>query len=195
MVYGYARCSTNETRQDIDRQKRDLKHMGAMELYCEYESGVKMEKPELNKLLRIIAPGDTLIATEISRITRSTRQLCEIVEFAQERKIKLVIGDLVIDCVGGLDAMTEGMLKMMGVFAEIERKLTIERINSGIANARAKGVRLGRPAFKFEDIPKKVLEHYETYTNGQLNKTDYARLCGISRNTLYRYLSLLQERA
>ena len=193
MIYGYARCSTNETKQDIDRQKRELKKMGADEIYFEYESGAKMDRPELNKLLKHIKPGDVLISTEISRITRSTRQLCDIIEFAIERRIKLVIGDFEIDCVGGLNAMTEGMVKMMGVFAEMERKLTIERIKSGIENARVKGIRLGRPPFKAEDIPKKVLDHYELYKNGHLNKTDYARLCGVSRQTLYRYLLLMTE--
>ena len=77
MEYGYARCSTNEEMQDISRQVRDLKQLGVDEsaIYIEYMSGTKENRPELTKLLQIIKSGDTIIATEVSRITRSTRQL------------------------------------------------------------------------------------------------------------------------
>ena len=77
MIYGYARCSTNEKQQDINRQVRELKQQGAQDdtVYLEYESGTKENRAELNKLLRIVAPGDTIVATEVSRITRSTTQL------------------------------------------------------------------------------------------------------------------------
>lgn len=75
MVYGYARCSTNEKLQDINRQVRELKRQGAKDktIYLEYESGMKADRVELNKLLDIVQSGDTIIATEVSRITRSTK--------------------------------------------------------------------------------------------------------------------------
>ena len=119
MIYGYARCSTNESMQDIDRQIRELKQQGAKDktIYREYESGTKTNRAELQKLLDIVKPGDTILATEVSRITRSTKQLCDIIELAKNRKIKLVLGSFVVDCRKELDPMTEGMLKMMGVCA------------------------------------------------------------------------------
>ena len=81
MIYGYARCSTNESMQDIDRQIRELKQQGAEDktIYREYESGTKTNRVELQKLLDIVEPGDTILATEVSRITRSTKQLCDII--------------------------------------------------------------------------------------------------------------------
>jgi len=193
-IYGYARCSTNETKQDIERQKRDLKAMGAEEIYFEYESGTKIHRPELTKVLNHINQGDTLVTTEVSRITRSLKQLCEIIEIAKERKVKLIIGTLVIDCTKKeLDPMTEAMLKIMGVFAELERKMTIERIHSGLAHAKAKGIRLGRPRISAADVPKKVSEKFTLYQSGKISKTDYAKLCGITRPTLYKYLALLTD--
>lgn len=86
MIYGYARCSTNERQQDINRQVRELKQQGATDktIYLEYESGMKADRAELGKLLDIVKPGDTILATEVSRITRSTKQLCEIIELAKE---------------------------------------------------------------------------------------------------------------
>jgi len=192
-VYGYARCSTNDTKQDIERQRRELRTVGAQEIYLEYESGAKINRPELNKVLSHIAPGDTLVALEVSRLTRSLKQLCDIIELAKTRKVKLVIGTLVIDCTGVIDPMTEAMLQIMGVFAELERKMTIERINSGLAHARAKGIRLGRPKLAAKDIPQKVTDKFSLYQSGQLSKTEYARLCNISRPTLYKYISLMTD--
>ena len=118
MIYGYARCSTNEQLQDINRQVRELKQQGVTDttIYLEYESGTKINRAELQKLLSAVQTGDIILTTEVSRITRSTKQLCDIIEFAKKRKIKLVLGNFVVDCTKELDPMTEGMLKMMGVF-------------------------------------------------------------------------------
>jgi len=192
-IFGYARCSTSEGKQDINRQKRDLKAMGAEEIYFEYESGTRVNRPELEKVLTHISQGDTLVTTEVSRITRSLKQLCDIIELAKERKLKLIIGTLMIDCTGRIDAMTEAMLKIMGVFAELERTMTIERIKSGISHAKARGIRLGRPRMKAEEIPQKVIDKFPLYQAGTINKTDYAKICGISRPTLYKYIALLTD--
>ncbi len=73
MTYGYARCSTDETRQDIDRQRRELRKLGVeadTEIYWEYESGTKTERPELQKLLAVLQTDDTIVTTEVSRLTR-----------------------------------------------------------------------------------------------------------------------------
>ena len=94
MIYGYARCSTNEELQAINRQIRELKQLGALEesIFREYESGMKNDRVELQRLLSAVEAGDTIVATEVSRITRSTKQLCEIIELAKDRHIKLVLG-------------------------------------------------------------------------------------------------------
>jgi len=167
--------------------------MGANELYFEYESGTKVNRPELDKLLSHISQGDTLITLEVSRLTRSLRQLCDIIDLAKSRKLKLIIGTLIIDCTGTIEPMTEAMLQIMGVFAELERKMTIERINSGLRLAKAKGIRLGRPKLTAKEIPKHVTEKFPLFQSGQLSKTEYARLCNISRPTLYKYIALMTD--
>ena len=91
MIYGYARCSTNESKQDINRQVRELKAAGAEEVYIEYEHGDAAVKSEQLKLFAIVNEGDTIIVLEVPRLARSTKQLCEIIEFVKEKKIKLVI--------------------------------------------------------------------------------------------------------
>ncbi len=194
MVYGYARCSTNEQLQDINRQVRELKQQGATEttIYLEYESGTKINRTELQKLLSVVQAGDIILATEVSRITRSTKQLCDIIEFAKERKIKLVLGNFVVDCTKELDPMTEGMLKMMGVFAELERNMISQRVRSGMDNAKSKGKRIGRPTTTADDIPNIFYKHYPKYKKGELNKKELSRLCSLSYPTVYKYLQIVE---
>ncbi len=187
MIYGYARCSTNEKMQDINRQVRELKQQGANDttIYMEYESGMKSDRAELNKLLNIVQSGDTIISTEVSRITRSTKQLCDIIELAKNKRIKLVLGNFVVDCSKELDPMTEGMLKMMGVFSELERNIISQRVKSGMKNAKAKGKTIGRPVTTAEDIPNIFYKHYPKYKNGEINKKEFSRLCNLSYPTIY----------
>ena len=98
MNHGYARCSTNETKQDIDRQVRELKAAGAESLFVEYEHGDTDEKKQLSLLLEQARPGDTIITTEVSRLSRSTKQLCEIIDRIQKQKLRLkIIGSITID--------------------------------------------------------------------------------------------------
>ena len=195
MIYGYARCSTNEKMQDINRQVRELKQQGATDttIYLEYESGTKVNRKELNKLLNIVQSGDTIIATEVSRITRSTKQLCEIIELAKYKHIKLVLGTFIVDCSKELDPMTEGMLKMMGVFSELERNIISQRVKSGIDNAKAKGKTIGRPVTTADDIPNVFYKHYPKYKNGEINKKEFSRLCSLSYPTIYKYLNIVEK--
>lgn len=195
MIYGYARCSTSEKEQDINRQIRELKQQGAKDktIYREYESGMKTDRAELAKLLDVIQPGDTIIATEVSRITRSTKQLCDIIEFAKEKRIKLVLGSFIVDCTRELDPMTEGMLKMMGVFSELERNMISQRVKSGMENAKAKGKSIGRPPVTADGIPSIFYKHYPKYQKGEINKKEFSRLCNLSYPTIYKYLRIVAE--
>ena len=196
MKYGYCRCSTNEDRQDISRQVRELKEMGVTDekyIYKEYISGTTKTKPELEKLKAIVNSGDTICATEPSRLTRSTKQLCEIIEFCKEKHLRLELGNFVVDCRKELDPMTEGMLKMMGVFAEIERNMISARVKSGMKNAKAKGKKIGRAKSSINNIPKEAIKFYELYKTNKISKTTYAKMCGCTRQSIYKYIKIIEE--
>ena len=195
MNHGYARCSTNESKQDIDRQVRELKAAGAESLFVEYEHGDADEKKQLSLLLEQARPGDTIITTEVSRLSRSTKQLCEIIDRIQKQKLRLeIIGSITIDCRSGeLDPMTKAFLQMSGIFAELELSMIRARVRSGMANAKAKGAKIGRPQATADDIPAVFLRHYPAYKNKQLNVSELARVCDLSRTTVYKYISLLEE--
>ena len=195
MNHGYARCSTNETKQDIDRQVRELKAAGAESLFVEYEHGDTDEKKQLSLLLGQARPGDTIITTEVSRLSRSTKQLCEIIDRIQTQKLRLkIIGSITIDCRSGeLDPMTKAFLQMSGIFAELELSMIRARVRSGMANARAKGAKIGRPQATADDIPAVFLRHYPAYKKRQLNVSELARVCDLSRTTVYKYIGLLER--
>ena len=192
-VYGYARCSTDESRQDIDRQKRELRAAGARDenIFFEYASGAKDDRKQLALLLAALRPGDTLAACEVSRLTRSTRRLCELLETARERKIELVIGQFRADFRGAPDPMTAGMLQMMGVFAEMERGIASARVKSGMANAKAKGRKIGRPGASADRLPAAFLKHLPKHRAGEITQAELARLCGVARQTVAKWLKLL----
>lgn len=195
MVYGYARCSTNEDLQDIQRQVRELKQMGVDEsnIYMEYQSGMKTNRVELNRLLDVLIEKDCIITTEVSRITRSTKQLCDIIELAKNKHIRLVFGNFIVDCSNELDPMTEGMIKMMGVFSELERNMTSQRVKSGMQNAKAKGKQIGRPTTTADDIPNVFYRHYPKYKSGEINKAELSRLCDLSYPTIFKYIKIVEN--
>ena len=99
MTYGYARCSTNETKQDINRQVRELKAAGAENIFLEYEHGDSKVKSQQEAMFAAATSGDTIIVLEVPRLARSTQQLCEIIEKIREKRLRLVIvGSITLDC-------------------------------------------------------------------------------------------------
>ena len=192
-TYGYARCSTNEDKQDIDRQIRELKAAGAEEVIFEYEHGDAKVKRNLQFTLDNAQPGDTIITMEVSRLSRSTQQLCEILDVIKSKHLRLIIvGSITVDCrQGKIDPMSQAFIQMSGVFAELELSMIRERVRSGMANAKAKGKRVGRPQTTKENIPASFYKHYPAYVAGQMNVSELARVCGLSRPTVYKYLKMM----
>lgn len=195
MIYGYCRCSTNESKQDIDRQINELKKAGADIIFYEYEHGDSEYKKELENLFNTAIKGDTIVTLEVSRLARSTKQLCLIIDKIKEKNLRLIIvGSITVDCRNGeIDPMTKAFLQMSGVFAELELSMIRARVRSGMANAKAKGKEIGRPKTTNEDIPDVFYRHYASYKNGQFNVTEFARLCNVSRPTLYKYIKIIEN--
>ena len=192
-TYGYARCSTSEDKQDINRQVRELKATGAEKVIFEYEHGDAKVKKELHMLLEMAEPGDTIITLEVSRLSRSTQQLCEIIDVIREKHLRLIIvGSITIDCrEGKADPMSEAFLQKAGVFSQLELAMIRARVRSGMENARAKGKKIGRRPTTKDDIPAIFYKHYPSYVAHQMNVSELARICGLSRPTVYKYLKMV----
>ena len=147
MNYGYARCSTTEEKQDINRQIRELKAAGAEEVIFEYEHGDAKVKQNLQMLLETAQPQDTIITLEVSRLSRSTQQLCEIINIIKQKHLRLIIvGSITVDCRNGdIDPMSQAFIQMSAVFSELELSIIRARVKSGMENAKAKGKHVVRP--------------------------------------------------
>ena len=193
-TYGYARCSTSEDKQDIHRQIRELKAAGADEVIFEYEHGDAKVKKNLYMLLEMAASGDTIITMEVSRLSRSTQQLCEILDIVKNKHLRLmIVGSITVDCrKGKIDPMSQAFIQMSGVFAELELSMIRDRVRSGMENAKAKGKKVGRPQTTKDNIPPIFYKHYPAYLIGKLNISELAKICDLSRPTVYKYIRLLK---
>lgn len=193
-IYGYARCSLAEEKgQDLNRQVRELKAAGAEEIITEREHGDAKVKQNLDLLLEVAEEGSTLICTEVSRLSRSTQQLCEIVEIIKSKRLRLIIvGSITVDCRNGqIDPMSQAFIQMSAVFAELELAIIRARVRSGMQNAKSKGVKVGRRPTTKDDIPAVFYKHYPAFSAGKMNLSELARVCDLSRPTVYKYLKLM----
>ena len=82
---------------------------------------------------------------------------------------------------------------MAGVFSELELSIIRQRVRSGMANAKAKGSQIGRPKTTKDNIPFLFYKHYPSYTSGNLNISEFARVCEVSRTTIYKYIQLINN--
>ena len=153
------------------------------------------DKPAEQAQTDTAQPGDTVITLEVPRLARSTQQLCEIIDIVRDKRLQLVIiGSITLDCRDGqADPMSEAFLQMAGVFSQLELAMIRARVRSGMENARAKGASIGRPHITAEDIPAVFMRHYAAYKRGELNVSELARVCGICRGTVYKYLRLVEK--
>ena len=87
--------------------------------------------------------------------------------------------------------MTLTFIQMSGVFAELDLSMIRDRVRSGMENAKAKGKKVGRPQTTKDNIPPIFYKHYPAFVAGTLNISEFARLCGLSRPTIYKYLKML----
>lgn len=195
-VRGYARVSTQD-KQDTARQERELKAAGAEIIYTEHEHGQATKKKQLALMMADCKQGDTILVCEVSRLSRSTKQLCDIIDFVKENNLCLkVLNSITVDCrkgAGTLDPMTNAYIMLAGVFAELEVEMTRARVRSGMENARAQGKQIGRPTMTKDDLPEAFTKYLSLYQRDAINKSEFSRLSGISRPTIDKYLNLLES--
>ena len=192
--YGYALCSLAEEKgQDLTLQTRELTAAGAQEIITEREHGDAKKKANLDFLLEHMETGSTLIVCEVSRLSRSVLQFCEIIETIKAKHLRLVVlGSITVDCRNGeIDAMSAAFLQMASVFSELEKNILRARVRSGMANAREKGRQIGRKPVTKDKLPPVFMKYDPSYIDGTMNITELARICGLSRPSIYKYLRLV----
>ena len=181
MKIGYARVSTNE--QNLDRQIDILKEAGAERIFEEKVTGTRRDRPELERMLDQLRKGDVIIVAELTRLSRSTKDLFELVDIIEKKEagIKSLKESW-------LDTTTPQGKLMFTIFAglsQFERDLTVQRTKEGLKSAKARGKKLGRPT-KYEDKKQIVID---MYNSGDYSINDIIKATGISKTSLYRYIS------
>lgn len=196
MRYLYMRASTNETKQSLQRQEKFGRdnNIDESNWFKEYASGAKNDRVELNRLLSIVQENDEIYAIDPSRLTRSLKFMMELLDFAKEKKIKLVMGDFALDCTGEISVFTQGQLMMLGLINEIQRLLIVSAVKEGLAASRERGIIGGRPKTTVDNIPEVFFKYYAMYKNNQINKVEFGRLTGLSRSSIYKYLGIVENR-
>lgn len=180
MKIGYARVSTQD--QNLDRQIDQLKAAGCDKIFKEKITGTKKDRPELEKLLDQLRPGDTVIISELTRLSRSTKDLFELVEIMSGKG-----ADIKSLKESWLDTTTPQGKLMFTIFAGIsqfERDLISQRTKEGLESARARGRNGGRPA----KDNKKIEMALKMYKEGKFTIPEITEATGVSRTTLYRYI-------
>lgn len=181
---GYARVSTND--QDLALQEDALKRSGCTQVIVERvaRSGPRRAKsgaPELEALLKHIRRGDTLVVWRLDRLAGSVVELLRIIDSLQGRG---VFFESLMERIETATAAGRAFMQMVGVFAEYERNLLVERTKAGVAAARARGRNGGRPLklSKPKQAQLKVL-----LKDGSLSMDEIAKSLEISKSTLYAY--------
>ncbi|PGB75025.1 DNA invertase, partial [Bacillus pseudomycoides] len=180
-IYGYARVSTQQ--QDLIRQLDMLQNYNCTEILTEKITGTKSDRPELTRLKDKIRPGDTLVVESFSRLGRSTKDLIELVDFFENKGVKLISIKEQFDTNTPQGKL---MLTVFQAFSQFERDLIAQRTQEGLvsARARARGRVGGRPRIKDIYIQKAL----NLYKSEQYSIREIIDMTGISQATLYRYI-------
>lgn len=196
MKYLYMRASTNETKQSLQRQEKFGRDNNIPESnwFREYASGAKDDRVELNRLLSMVKESDEIYCVDPSRLTRSLKYLLTVVEFAKEKKIKLVLGDFILDCSGELSVFTQGQLMMLGLINEMQRLMIVEAVREGLASSRERGIIGGRPRTTMDTIPEVFYKYYPMYKSNQITKVEFSRISGLSRSSIYKYIDIVETK-
>lgn len=179
-IYGYARVSTKE--QNLDRQIRALENAGVEYIYQEKISGKADKREQLEEMIKMLGKGDVVVVAELTRVSRSTIDLINVVKRIQEAG-----ADIKSIKESWLDTTTSGGKLMLTIFAglaEFERDLIVERVKDGMETAKANGVVLGRKPVNINKVEHAI----ELYNSGNHTCNQILDICGMTRSTFYREL-------
>jgi DNA invertase Pin-like site-specific DNA recombinase len=183
---GYARASTPD--QHLDAQLDALAQAGCLKTFTDQVSGTTALRPGWERLMAYVRPGDMVVITELSRMSRSLAHLLEVVRTFEAQEIELVSLREHIDTA---TATGRCFLAMMGAMAQMERELKAERTAAGRAAAKARGRTGGRP----RTDPEKLEHARILYLHSDKTAADVCRTVGIGRRTLFSYLAQIRRRA
>ena len=198
MMYGYMRVSTKE--QNLDRQMKSLVDFGvpADNIKFDKESGKDFNR-ESYQLLRneILREGDILVVKELDRLGRNKDMLKKELDYFKSKGVRVKILNIpttLMDIDKGqewiIDMINNIIIEVLGAVAEEERNKIKSRQAEGIAAAKEKGVKFGRPSIEY---PKEFIPTYRKWKDGELKAVDAMRLLGLKKTTFYKLVKQYEE--
>ena len=176
---GYARVSS--TSQNLNSQIDALENEHCIKIFCDKASGLKSSRKEWDNLFDYLRPGDILIVTELSRMSRSLLHLLQVVKKLEEKEVNIVSLREKIDTT---TASGRFFISIIGAVSQMERELKSERAASGREAAKARGKTGGRPKVD----PEKIEQAIFLYENSDKTSSEVCKTFGIGKRTLFKYL-------
>lgn len=176
---GYIRVSTQD--QETARQEELMKRLGVDKVFSEKMSGKNTDRPEYQKMIEYVREGDVLYIESISRLSRSVRDLLNIVDILSEKGVEIISSKENIDTT---TPQGRFVLSVFAALSELEREQTLQRQREGIEIAKKAGKYKGRKPLNIDkDLFKKL---YNKWSNGEITAVEFQRGMKISKSTLYR---------
>lgn len=188
MRVGYCRVSTAE--QNVARQEELMRELEVEKVYIDKASGKSTAQREaLMEMLAYLREGDVLIVSEISRLARNTRDLLEIMELLEEKKVQFISKKEAIDT-----STPQGkfMLTVFGAQAELERAFILQRQKEGIEIAKREGKYLGRKPIKVDEVL--LRKRYPDWKEGKITARAFMKELGLKPATFYRRIKEYEKR-
>lgn len=187
MIFGYARVSTIE--QNLDRQVDQLKEAGAEEIIQEKITGTKADRPQLNRLLDKLRKDDIVLVADLTRLSRSTKDLFALVELIEGKGA--YIKSLKESWLDTTTPQGRLMFTLMAGISQFERDLISQRTKEGLESARARGKVGGRKS-KLDDVTKRGV--YDMYQQKKNTVNDICKMFGITKPTLYKIVEEISSK-
>lgn len=190
-VYGYIRVSTRE--QNIERQMVSLyeAEVDKKNIFIDKQSGKDFQRPAYEKMMRHIREGDLIIIKSIDRLGRNYHDIMEQWRIiTKEKKADIRIQDMpLLDTTKTRDLLgtfiSDVVLQLLSFVAENERDNIRQRQAEGIAAAKAKGVKFGKPTIP---LPDNFSELYQEWQEARISLKEFANICNMGRSTLYKHI-------
>lgn len=183
MIYGYARVSSK--KQNLDRQLKQLKEQGCEKIFEEKLSGKNTERPQLQEMISILEKGDKIIVSDLTRVSRSSKDLFNLVDIIRNKGAALKsLKDTWFDMTED-NPYSKFLLTVMAGVSQLERELTLVRQLEGIEIAKEKGMYNGRPK-KYTSKHAGMKHALELYKSGNYTVKEITEITSVSRSALYR---------
>jgi DNA invertase Pin-like site-specific DNA recombinase len=192
MIYIYQRVSTKRQRMDRQEFVFDMSNIKADKVYSDKISGAKADRPQLNQLKLDVKDGDKVFIESISRSGRNVDDLRELCRYFKEKGVTVQFMKEGFNTDGN---MYQFLLTILGAVAEMERDLIRGRVIEGLENAMVNGTKSGNPVGRPKrELPRNFNKYYEQWRAKDITATEFAKLLQCSRQGLYNYIKLYEQR-